>query len=519
MIQLFIEIKRIFSKLPVLVMLGAIVPVFVISALAVGVKSPATALPDSFYENKVTELNQRLDDLKDIFTSENEFSLHEPYDEFESALTDFWNNKNEICYNDAKAAFESFKKDTKEIFSAPSKILITKRDYQTLDDFLTKFSAIFDRAIDTTSTDQLKDQSANLQIAWDKFIDPSREHDEYEIFKIVKNANSITFIDEQTDELATFCAEQIDPKLADLDDAVRHADFLETSCEYLELRIKIMQADNTKNITQYCGYDDFNRDAARDRLAVLGFLVETGAASFDYSAPFAFGKASHIDTGSTALDFVFGNMELITIPLIIFAMLVVVYCIFDDIKNKTVFAALVSPQTRRRVIAAKLLACAIAIAAVVGIFGLLFYMTGAALTGAASAPAVLYAFGGRAHLMSPMLLMLVYLSSLFFKVLFFAAITASLCINCETLREVLIKSAVAVGLVILLNLLLTVVFPVAFYQYLPMIALDFAGFFGVSFVLTGHLASTFIWFTLPFIIVIWFAIIASIVYKFDRKDF
>jgi hypothetical protein len=65
----------------------------------------------------------------------------------------------------------------------------------------------------------------------------------------------------------------------------------------------------------------------------------------------------------------------------------------------------------------------------------------------------------------------------------------------------------------------TVIFNLAFYQYLPFAAIDFAGFLGVGFLMTHHLASTFIWFTLPVLVVAWIIIITATVRKFNKRDF
>jgi hypothetical protein len=167
----------------------------------------------------------------------------------------------------------------------------------------------------------------------------------------------------------------------------------------------------------------------------------------------------------------------------------------------------------------KLLACAIAIALLIGIFGSLFFITATIITGTTTAPTILTAFGGTAVKISPFMLLFIYLLSLFFKILFFASITALLCINAKSLKRILITSAIIIVAITLLNVLFTIPWLPVFYQYLPFLALDFAGFFGVGFMLSRHLASTFIWFTLPVMLIIWGVIIALTIRKFNKRDF
>jgi len=508
--MIFREFRRIFTKSPVLVVLAFIVPIFVVAALVTGVQAPTP--PPSVGAAELAFLEDRLDALRQMQNDDGGTleELRKSFGDFKESLDFFWNRvADNNDYEDLLIAFEAARVDFNKFKTCADegldKILITPKDHSR---FQTGIAELLKSIEEGNPSDFFSKCTATMN-AYEDFgkVIPG----------ILLSAKSMTFSEDQKGELSGVYDNYIQPNLDNkfLTDDIYRADYLSSCCEYLELNIKLMQS----GVSQYYGFTDFSEAAAKDRLAVLRVLVERGETSFDYSAPYSFGAVLNKGVGTTQFDFVFNCLEIVSIPLIVFACFIVVYCIFDDIRKNTVYASLVSSQSRRKVITAKLLACTLAIAALILVFILLFYFTALVMTGGVSAPTVLTAFGGNAVFISPSLLLLFYVFSLFFKVLFFASITALFCINSESLNEVLIKSAVLVGLLIFLNLMFTVIFNLAFYQYLPLVALDFAGFLGVGFLMTHHVASGYIWFTLPVLILAWIMILAVTVRRFNKRDF
>lgn len=565
------EIRRIFTKAPVMVLLCCIIPVFVISAIIVGIKPPSPPLvdlrtsdfnqalvnfesgnPETIQYSKA-RINEPLDDLRDlIYAGDIDFTedLYETFELFAREWNPFITIVNDgsrtydeylMLYQDyylaVNESYKFFEKEIEKIFCGASRLLITPKNYDIIHKWMkeTAKAIVYDQGFDARNLNEaaLNQKRIILQEAWDKYAHKSNELEKHDIYRALHNSSSIIFTEAQKETLRNIYANQIEPNRLEFERQIHasqnyserrlaiteYADYVCLSDEYLNVRIKEMQSKNVKGITKFKGFSNYNRATMRDQAAVLAVLVSNGKTSFDYSTPFQFGKVLNQNAGTTVHDFIFNNFELISIPLIILACLIVVFCIFDDIHKKTVFAALLSPSGQRRVIFSKLLACAIAIAAVTAIFSFLFLATASLATGGATAPAVLYAFGGKAHFISPFNLLLIYMLSLFFKILFFGSITALFCINAESYKEIIIKAASIIGAVIVLNTLFTVIFSFVFYQYLPLASIDFAGFFGIKFMLSRHLASIFIWFTLPIMLLIWAAIITVTVVRFERRDF
>ena len=521
------ELKRIFTKLPILILLLVILPVFAVSAIITGIKSPST--PSALSYEPLEVWQDRLSDLERVVDhdgEEFETSLFVAFREFTETWDTFVNHdypstaggwttlRNSFC--EMITAYQDFETIANASFTGASNVMITSGNFKTVQKGMQEFKRIL--ITPNYNVNALSDLDL-----WNVVVEVRRELESAEgyavdMLAILSNTKSIVFDWDERRELE----EHLDKAIAYVESAEgeqQRTEFLIVACEYIELHIQLVQARHTGNITRFRGFASFNRPATKDRLAVLGVLIDEQKSIFDYSTPYKYGSILHEPTGTSGMDFVFNNLELISIPLIILACLVVVFCIFYDIKKDTIIGSLVGPKSRRQVLTAKLLACTIAIALIIGIFGILFFLTATIITGTATAPTILTAFGGTAIKISPCLLLMVYLLSLFFKMLFFASITALICINAKSIIPILIIVGSIIAAIILLNVFFTIVWPFVFYQHLPFIALDFAGFFGIGFMLSNHLASTFIWFTLPVMIIIWCVIIGATYRRFNRRDF
>jgi ABC-type transport system involved in multi-copper enzyme maturation permease subunit len=532
------EIKRILTKSPILVLILFIIPVFAISSIITGIKQPTPPPPPT--DAQFADVTARLDSLRAMFQTHDDFYKQELYDAFktfEEALYGYRSNcatanpqptllAKQHYFGLLNQAFIDFRDTVDTVFGSAPKVLMSSSNYSTLRRWIEKTEKhTFDDQyfhVTLLRNFEIDNSWFGISRAWEEYANhQTGELKDHRIYQIVANINPVTFTDAQKEKLEKIDEDKIQmyyiqfPLLG-----AERLDALEVSCEYLALHIKIMQSKNVNGIAKFQGFRTFNNAAARDRIAVLGKIMADGKTTYDFSAPFTFGAVINKTTGTTPQDFIFNNLELVTIPLIILAGLVVIFCIFDDIKKNTILAPLVSTQSRRKIILAKLFACAITIALVITVFSLLYFVTALALTGGGvSAPSVIIGFGGKAFTMPPTVLLFIYLFSLFFKLVFCASIVALFCINAKTLTGILVKSGPIVAFLILLNVFFSFVFSVAFYQYLPLLALDFAGYFGVGYMLSRHLFSVVIWYTLPIMLIALTAIIITTVVKFTKRDF
>lgn len=520
------ELKRIFSKAPILVIICIIIPLFAISASITGITKPTIT---TWSQEEMDALNTRLDNLVVVIQSgDDDYAISLRVDSFEPfvrALDEFTDpnltlEMLRLRFDALNRSFLILDEHINEMFDGASRVLITQNDFDALQTWTRETRGYFGKDLyaESMTREELIEKRTGINHAWEKHY--SERQGEHRIKQIINNnLTSITFSDSQKITLQNIYTEQIQPKRGTYGASAREVDFLGVACEFLELNIKSIQYRNQSKITRFQGYTDFHPSAAKDRIAVLQMMLDEDKASYEYSSPFVFGKVMHAETGTTPTDFVINNFELLSIPLIVLSCLIVMFCIYDDIKKNTIIPNLVSPKSRSKVIGAKMFACAIAITVVVAIFAVLFFATAAGLSGAASAPKVLMAFSGKAFTVAPSVVLMIYLLSLMFKLFFFAFITALLCVNAKNLRSIIIVSVGVAIFIIGLNALLTVVFPFVYYQYLPLLAIDFAGFFGIKFWLSRHIASTFILFTLPFMLLTMLLVIVATIRSFGKRDF
>ena len=186
-------------------------------------------------------------------------------------------------------------------------------------------SMIFDQDPFTLNRELLFEITLALGRAW--------ENHAKHIPSALQNTQSITFNEAQKTELRTILEYRVTPYLNAATSPEQYEHFLAVACEYLELRVRLIQARHTNDISRFQGFSNFNQFEASDRIAILNVLITENKTFFDYSTPYQFGRVLHAQTGTSGMDFVFN-----TVPAVLIDGDAV-----DSIGNNTVYIELASP--------------------------------------------------------------------------------------------------------------------------------------------------------------------------------
>ena len=486
-----IELKRMIFKAPIMVLLVFIVPAFVLTAFITPVKNVEQA----------NSANTDLHEIHSLFWDEIDYvqELSTRYTTFQDTVLPFIGYdvpSIDDYYETVLDAFDSFNSSfinfynlTYEyLFANSTRVQIKQIDLDKLEKAIDAIAVYIEFNYNdyTVDAEGLKAKRIGIYFAWE---DSGGKN----ISGILAGIKPIELTPDQRSDLK-------------------------------EMYNKVQSAYGDYSDVGYMYLDMQYRKAAglsysEDELKILGVLVDGRHALDDFARPYSFNNVAHKSMGTSPYDFIFNAFEILAIPLILFGVLAAAFCIFDDIKKNTVITPLIAPQSRTRVILAKLSAIAIIIALIMILYFILFYSVAIVVAGTVAPPTIITVFGGTVIKISPLILLLIYILSLFFKVLFFAAVAAFISINANSIRSLVTKVILLATLIIMLNVTFTVLLPVGFYQFCPFLALDFAGYFGIGLMLSKFTSSVGVWFALPFMLIILLFVVAGTVKRFNKKDF
>lgn len=417
----------------------------------------------------------------------------------------------------ANRYFWEFNNNLEEYVNALRRVEIQAEDY---DRFMQAVGSLHE-CFDYAQNENFRDSQYNtLKFYVDKRIELHNVWNSSgrEIQGILERAENITLTVEHQSELLKVYENEIQPAIFIAYTAVK------SSGTVGEFREKITRYENLANVSvnylqaHHKNLQTDGRDTANKAdLAIDEFLIANRASTFDYSAPFSFMNVIHEPTGTTAFDFVFNCFEIIAIPLIFFAVVVVIFCIYDDMKKHTIYQTLVSPQGRKRIIGAKFFAIMWTTVILMTVFFALFYATSVIMLGSTVPPAVLTVFGGQVVIISPWALMFIYLGSLFFKILFFAVLTAFICLRANSMLSILVRALGYITAILLANFFLSAF---AFWQFIPILALEVVQYFGVKTMFISQAAAHYnLLFTVPVVLIAFVLLIFGTIKQFDARDF
>lgn len=401
-------------------------------------------------------------------------------------------------YQSARNAFENFYSDYyHQLTSASDYLLVKGDDITALDDVLIKLDAFFVPELENATAIR---KGLKINATWEAA----------NIETVLSNLQ----IQIMTDENLTTLQQFFTNHPANIPDQNYH-DAYDYAVNYYWLSID-HHTPHDENLNQYQGFTDYqNQDASTQAIITAEYRLNHPDQNF--AQPFAFGKIYNNGVTISLLDFVFTNLEMAAIPLLLLVIIVATAAFFTDTYQNTIITAVAATKNRTLVIVNK--ALVVLTLSVVGLllFTALYLISGWLFFQGTLTNDILFLFNGRSPIvMSAINYLVLYLVGLVFKILPFIAL-AGIFSLAKTKPIIIVGSTLAViAILVLVNALLG---GFAFYRFMPWQALDPLRYCGATLFISPTPAGSNLWYTFP---VMWLLVIYlywQLVHNFRHRDF
>jgi len=281
---------------------------------------------------------------------------------------------------------------------------------------------------------------------------------------------------------------QNDETITNISKEITNYSLLQTSYSSLikdKIYLNITDNHDVSSYSKYYGtlYKDLNKYQYRERVATNEYYIENNVYSNSFISNFGYSQNSGKETN--VYDFMYFVMELCTIIIIVFAMMLVCNLITGETESGTIKLLLVRPYRRSKIITAKLLATIFFVITFMTFSAVITFVGGYFLYGGTSIPVLAVLNSTNVFTISPFLLMLLNVLFLTLDVIFFVLLALMIAILCKNYA-----ASISCSLVLLiLNYALNILFGGSFwYTLLPGMNLHLFKYFGNAF--TSTIAGT-----------------------------
>ncbi|MDR1917392.1 MAG: hypothetical protein LBQ05_00180 [Christensenellaceae bacterium] len=277
-----------------------------------------------------------------------------------------------------------------------------------------------------------------------------------------------------------------------------------------------LDENTARNLAEYTGFNEYNHNAAVAAVTLNEYLLANNL--YDSSAhPFTFGDIYNGNNTVSLFDFIFTNLEIVGVPLVIITIIFMSCAFFTDIYTHTIIETVASRRRRISVIISKIFAVWVATFCV--ILGLIaIYVTvGILFTDATVGADIVALFNNDTPLVwTPANYFALYLLSLLFK-LSVLMLSAGLFSLSRVRPSIIVGLSLLIAMAILLaNALLG---GIIFYQYIPILALEPIKYFGATLFMSQMPTAFNILYTFPILGAVVVVGFFQIVYNFSKRDF
>ncbi len=270
------------------------------------------------------------------------------------------------------------------------------------------------------------------------------------------------------------------------------------------------------DLSNYKGFENFiSTQDSTDQIAIASYILDNNL-SGNYSTAFIFGNIYNNQQDISLFDFMFTNLEMITIPLILLVIILSTCVFFTDLQQRTAITLLITKRKRTGIVFSKILAVVTISLLSLLLYSGLFAISGALFFGASTSPNLLFISAGSVTEMTSINYFTVYFLSLLFKTLAFLLIAGLLSMSKNNPKIIVSLTFVISAVIIICNALLG---GFDFYQYIPFFGLDPIKFFGTQMLLSPTPSSFNILYSfIPMAAIVVF-LFTLLVYKFKRREF
>ena len=447
------EIKRMLAWRPVAVMLCLVVPLLLLATFVPGIKSPSPAPTDS------TVIDAHLASLPSIFERLKDTTVITTNQRLLNTWIVFGGQTDDYTGDIRGAYYNFYRAEVNDAFQMRHTFSIAKIAfmdfYELYQDFMTPMPTVFIRRSDYANLSWGVEQLYNRFNSVDGATSPIQEINDARFAmnkvrqrvpfrQILMGARDMILTQEQINDLNAIL-EKMNQRRNELrqGDPAYYVDYSIMTYEYISWHQRRYTEQNAGFSTRsFQGFTTSVKEAEKFEMTRLRWLVNNDKFNLDYSYPP--GGLSHKrtfslmhkTTGTSIIDFIFNATEIIWPALAILLVLMTVFCIFDDIKNKTILGAIASRYTRREIIWSKLLACLLCMTILLLFFCIMFLVLGSIVLNGLPMPptVVVFAFGYALSMASGGFLFL-HLIGLLFKSFLIISLTALISIIVANLTK------------------------------------------------------------------------------------
>jgi hypothetical protein len=237
------------------------------------------------------------------------------------------------------------------------------------------------------------------------------------------------------------------------------------------LKNQYVESNAGFNTSGFHGFTPYGKEQAKMEKARIEYLLENGKANMSYSyAPFGLSPVATLGImntqyGTTVIDSMHNSFEIIYPALALLAILMVIFSLFMDLRDKTIIGSVASPNFRWKILLAKLVACLVAMMALMFVFGMAVMFIGAIKVGSfAVAPTILFPVFGLAIIeLSPVAFLALYLLLLLVKLFLVASVVGLLCMVIKNMYLLAGIGVLFVAALVVIDVFLT---PFIVFQFL-----------------------------------------------------
>jgi hypothetical protein len=282
---------------------------------------------------------------------------------------------------------------------------------------------------------------------------------------------------------------------------------------------KIYIANNFNgSLHKYIGFEDYDKPTAERAIALNKSLLDNNQYS-NNSKAFTFGNIYNSGGDKISVwDYVFTNLEMAGIPLIIITIVFMTAGFFTDIYTNTIVGVVSGRRSRISIVLHKLIAVVIATSAVLLVMTVIYILAAVLLFDAAfaAAPIVFLANGAVPVTMSGANYFVLYFFSLLFKLLFFMLTAGLFSLSRSNPKIIVGLSCGFIAAMLLSNALLGGLW---FYQFIPLLALHPINYFG-AVLFASPMPSTYnILYTIPVLTAYLIIGYWQLIHNFSKRDF
>ena len=233
---------------------------------------------------------------------------------------------------------------------------------------------------------------------------------------------------------------------------------------------------NDSQANEYIGYSGVNIYEINQEITRNSYLIENNLS--DNSFAHVFSPTTSFSSEVSAFDLVYFGLEICGFVILIFCVVLAAGMIAGEQSNGTLKVLAVRPYNRSKILTSKILATVIFGTIFIVFSALVLFIIGYAFYGLDMTPILAVFNASSAFVVSPIVLLLIYLVLMIFKILFYVLLA--------TMISVVFRSNVGAVAISILIYFVSALFAVLFtssywYAFIPFAGIDLFKFFGGSF--------------------------------------